>query len=203
LADVASPTTLTPPPDLDQRLLEPRRHHWRGWLIALAILLGVLVVAGLTLGWFRMLPWRGPLSSSDQHLNGASATFQVHAGDRIPYQLLSLANPSRVGVVLDSIDLVDPSPGVHIRDVWLFADTPRCRNQTPRFPYDVPVACRIPMTGYALPAHQDASVGSRVIVVLQPSQPGTYSSAGFDLHYHVGPIHYTTTYGDGFVIRAG
>ena len=44
---------------------------------------------------------------------------------------------------------------------------------------------------------------SRVIVVLEPSQPGTYRSSGFDLHYHVGPIHYTTTYGDGFVIHAG
>jgi len=200
---VASPTTLTPPPELDQRLLEPRRYHWRGWLTALAILLTVLLLAGLSLSFVGMLPWRGPLSSSDQQPNGVIATFQVQAGDRIPYQLPRLANPSRVGVVLDSIDLVDPTPGVHIHDVWLFADTPRCRNQTPRFPYAVPVACRTPIAGFALAGHQDASVGSRVIVVLQPSQPGTYRSSGFDLHYHVGPIHYTTTYGDGFVIHAG
>jgi len=199
---VASPTTLTPPPELDQRLLEPRRHHWRGWLTALAVLLTVLVLAGLALGWLGMLPWHGPLTTGETHLNGVSGTFEVQAGERIAYPLLFVSNRSRVGVVLDSIDAVDATPGVRIVDAWLFVDTPRCRQRSATFPDDVPAECRIPMAGYGLPGHQYGNVGSRVIVVLIPTQPGTYRASGFDVRYHVGPIHYTTTFGDGYVIHA-
>ena len=38
--------------------------------------------------------------------------------------------------------------------------------------------------------------------MLRPTQAGDYRSQAFDIHYHVGPIHYTTTIGDGFRIHA-
>jgi hypothetical protein len=199
---VASPTTLTPPPQLDQRLLEPPSHHWRGLVIALAIVLTVVLAVGVVLAFLGMLPWRGPLSTGDAPLAGVSATFDVEAGDRIAYPLLFVANRSRVGVVLDSVVPVDGTPDVRVRDAWLFADTTRCRTQSPSFPYGVPDDCRIPLAGTALPGHQYGDVGTRVIVMLQPTRPGTYRVDGFDVHYHVGPIDYTTTFGDGYVIHA-
>jgi hypothetical protein len=199
---VASPTTLTPPPQLDQRLLEPRRHHWRGWLIAVAIVLTLVVVAAVALDILGMLPWHGPLSSGETQLNGVSATFDVETGDRVAYPLLFIANTSRIGVVLDSVVPVDATPGVRVRDAWLLADTTRCQNQSPNFPYGVPRDCRMPIAGYVLPGHQYGSVGSRVIIDLEPTGTGTFRAGGFDVHYHVGPIHYTTTFGDGYVIHA-
>jgi len=199
---VASPTTLTPPPELDQRLLEPRRHHWRGWLIALAVVVGIAVFGGLVLDWLGMLPWRGPLSTGAAQLNGVSTTFDVVAGQRIAYPLLSVSDSSRIGVVLDSVEPVDATPGVYVKDAWLFVDSPRCHRLAPNFPAGVPQECRRPMAGSSLPGHQYGNTGTRVIVVLEASGPGTYRASGFDVHYHVGPIHYTTTFGDGYMIRA-
>lgn len=198
---MASPTTLTPPPELDQRLLEPRRHHWRGWFIALAVALCVAVLGGLVLDWLALLPWRGPLSASAPQLNTVSTTFDTVAGERIAYPLLSVADSSRIGIVLDSVQPVDATPGVHVKDAWLFVDTPRCQRLAPNFPAGVPQECRAPMAGYPLPGHQYGNTGTRVIVVLEASEPGTYRASGFDVRYHVGPIHYTTTFGDGYVIQ--
>jgi hypothetical protein len=202
VAWVASPTTLTPPPELDQRLLGPRRHHWRGWLTTLAAALTAAVVAGVVLNFLGMLPWRGPLSTSGARAAAVSATFEVHAGDRIAYPLLFISNPSRVGVVLDSIEPVDATPGIDVTGAWLFVDSARCRSQRPNVPSAVPAACRLAFADQAIPGHQYGSDGSRVIVILKPSAPGTYRASGFDVHYHVGPIHYTTTYRDGYVIHA-
>lgn len=183
-------------------MLEPPRHHWRGWLIALAAALAVLLVAGGALAFLGMLPWRGPLSTGAGPLGGVTATFEVEAGDRIAYPLLFVANRSRIGVVLDSVVPIGGTPEVRVRDAWLFVDTERCRARSPSFPYGVPQACRIPLAGAALPGHQYGDVGSRIIVMLQPTQPGTYRVDGFDVRYHVGPIDYTTTFGDGYVIHA-
>jgi hypothetical protein len=183
-------------------LLEPPRHHWRGWLVAVAIVLSIAVVAGVALAFLGMLPWRGPLSTGDAPLGGVSATFDVEAGDRISYPLLFVSNRSRVGVVLDSVTPVDGTPDVSVRDAWLFVDTARCRARSVSFPYGVPDDCRIPVAGAALAGHQYGDVGSRLILVLQPTQPGTYRVDGFDVRYHVGPIHYTTTFGDGYLIHA-
>jgi len=199
---VASPTTLTPPPALDQRLLERPRHHWRGWLIALVVGLCVVLLAGLVLNFLGLLPWRGPLSTADARLDGVSTSFEVEAGTPVAYPLLFVSNRSRVGVVLDSVQPVDATPGVRVKDAWLFVDTPRCHRLAPNFPNDVPQECRTPMAGYALPGHQYGDAGSRVIVVLEPMQPGTYRTSGFDVQYHVGPIHYTTTFAGGYVIQA-
>jgi hypothetical protein len=198
---VASPTTLTPPPELDQRLLEPRRHHWRGWLIALAGAMCVVVFGGFVLAWLSLLPWRGPLSTSAPQLNAVSTTFDAVARQGVAYPLLSVSDSSRIGVVLDSVELVDATPGVRVKDAWLFVDTPRCHRLAPNFPAGVPQECRTPMEGYPLPGHQYGSTGTRVIVVLEAREPGTYRASGFDVHYHVGPIHYTTTFGDGYVIE--
>lgn len=199
---MASPTTLTPPPELDQRLLERPRHHWRGWLIALAVGPSVILFAGLVLNFFGMLPWRGPLSTGDGHRNAVSTTFEVEAGSKVSYPFLFLSNGSRIGITLDSVQPVDATPGVHVTDAWLFVDTPRCHRLAPNFPNDVPQECRTPMAGYALPGHQYGDAGTRVVVVLDSMQPGTYRVGGFDVHYHVGPIRYTTTFADGYVIRA-
>lgn len=170
-------------------------------LTALAIVLGAVVVAGLALNVLGMLPWRGPLSTSDARSNGVSATFDVRAGDRIAYPLF-ISNPSRVGVVLDSIEPIDATPGMHVDAAWLFVDTQRCRTQSPNFPSGVPAACRLAIADQTIAGHQYGSAGSRVIVVLQPSEAGTYRASGFDVRYHVGPIRYTTTFGDGYVIHA-
>ena len=40
------------------------------------------------------------------------------------------------------------------------------------------------------------------MVELRPLHAGTFTSPGFNLRYHVGPMHYTTTYADGFVLHA-
>jgi hypothetical protein len=40
------------------------------------------------------------------------------------------------------------------------------------------------------------------VVELRPLRAGTFTSPGFNLRYHVGPMHYTTTYADGFVLHA-
>jgi len=164
--------------------------------------LALVVIAGLGLGILGMLPWRGPLSTGSAQGNGVSATFEVRAGERVAYPLLFISNPSRVGVVLDSIEPVDATPGVHLDGAWLFVDTERCRTLTPNFPSGVPDACRLAIADQTIPGHQYGSAGSRVIVVIRPSDPGTYRASGFDVHYHVGPIHYTTTFGDGYVIHA-
>jgi hypothetical protein len=193
---------LSPPSTIDPRLLEPRRHHWRGWLTVLAVVATVAVIAGVVGNFLGMLPWRGPLSTGDARFNGVSTSFEVEAGSPAAYPLLFLSNPSRVGVVLDSVQPVDATPGVHVKDAWLFVDTPRCHRLAPAFPNDVPQECRTPMAGYRLPGHQYNGAGTRVIVVLEPMQPGTYRTSGFDVHYHVGPIHYTTTFADGYVVQA-
>jgi len=162
----------------------------------------LVLVAGAVLAFMGMVPWRGPLSAGDAPLGGVSATFDVEAGDRIAYPLLFVSNRSRVGVVLDSVVPVDGTPDVRIRGAWLFTDTARCHTRSPSFPYGVPDDCRIPLAGAALAGHQYGDVGARVVLVLQPTRPGTYRVDGFDVHYHVGPIDYTTTFGDGYVIHA-
>jgi len=198
---VASPTTLTPPPELDQRLLEPPRHHWRGWLVALAILLAMLAVAGLVLNWFGMLPWRGPMSTPIDQMGGITETFDVAAGRDVAYTLY-ISNPSRVGVVLDSVEPVDASPGVHVEDAWFFVSSPRCRRLNVHFPYGVSRGCRAALQGHVLAARETDPNQLRVIVMLRPMTANVYRSSGFDVHYHVGPMHYTTTFSDAYVIHA-
>ena len=171
-------------------------------MIALAVGLSVILSAGLVLNFLGMLPWRGPLSTGDAHGSAVSTTFEVEAGSTVSYPFLFLSNGSRIGVVLDSVQPVDATPGVHITDAWLFVDTPRCHRLAPNFPNEVPQGCRTPMAGYPLPGHQYGDVGTRVIVVLDPMQPGTYGVNGFDVQYHVGPIHYTTTFSNRYVIQA-
>jgi hypothetical protein len=198
---VASPTTLTPPPELDQRLLERPHHHWRRWVIAAAILVIVAGVAGFILNWYGLLPWRGPMSGPVNEMGGITQMFDVSAGHPVAYTLY-ISNPSRVAVVLDSVEPASQTPGLVGEDAWFFVSSPRCKRISTRFPYGVTPDCRTPLQGHVLPAHQDAGNGARVIVMLRPTQAGDYRSQAFEIHYHVGPIHYTTTIGDGFRIHA-
>jgi hypothetical protein len=198
---VASPTTLTPPPELDQRLLERPRHHGRGWLITLAVVLSAVLLAGLTLNWFGMLPWRGPMSAPDDQMGGVTETFDVPARHQVAYTLF-IANPSRTSVVLDSVEPAGASPALDVTDAWFFVSTPRCRRISTDFPYGVSRDCRTPVQGHTLPEHETAGNAVRVIVMLRPTAAQIYRSSGFDVHYHVGPIHYTTTFTDRYVIHA-
>ena len=199
---MASPTTLTPPPQLDQRLLEPPRRHWRGWLIALAVLLSVIVLAGLALNWFGMFPWHGPMSGGLDQVGGVTATVRTETKHPISYASLWVYNPSRVNVVLDGVEPVSGDAAVRVVDAWIPVDRPVCRAAAMGWRADAPDSCKIPVAGYVLPSHTPIGNGPRLVVELRPKQPGTYRSPGFNIHYHVGPIHYTTTYADGYVLIA-
>ena len=122
---MASPTTLTLPPELDQRLLERPHHHWRRWVVAVAIFLTVAGVAGFILNWYGLLPWHGPMSGSVNEMGGITEMFDVSSGHRVAYTLY-ISNPSRVGVVLDSVEPVSQTPGLRGEDAWFFVDSPRC-----------------------------------------------------------------------------
>jgi len=166
-----------------------------------AILVTITGVAAVVLNWYGLLPWHGPMSGPANEMGGITQMFDVSAGQRVAYTLY-ITNPSRVGVVLDSVEPVGQTPGLRGEDAWLFVASPRCERISTRFPYGVTPDCRTPLQGYPLPAHQDAGNGSRVIVMLRPTQAGDYRSQAFDIHYHVGPIHYTTTVGNCFRIHA-
>jgi hypothetical protein len=65
-----------------------------------------------------------------------------------------------------------------------------------------PADCKIPIDGYLLPAGTAIGQGPRLVIVLEATRPGAYASTGFVLHYHVGPINYSTTYGTEVVVHA-
>jgi len=199
LGHVASPTTLTPPPELDQRLLDPPHHHWRGWLTALGVLLMLLAVAGLALNWFGMLPWHGPMSQGDP--GGVTATLRTEVKHTVSYASLWVYNPSRVGVVLDDVQPVNGDPALRVVNAWIPADRPACQDAATRWNASAPKDCKIPAEGFVLPSHTPVGNGPRLVVELKPMRAGTFRSPGFDIHYHVGPIHYTVTYADGFLLR--
>jgi hypothetical protein len=199
---VASPTTLTPPPVLDQRLLEPRRHHPRGWLMAAGVVATVTLVAALALNWYGMLPWHGPMSGGLDQVGGVNATVNTQAGHKVSYASLWVYNPSRVAVTLDSVAPVVGDGGLKVVDAWLPADHPICQRLAARWKGVVPDSCKVSLEGYVIPSHTPIGNGPRLVVELRPTHPGTYTSPGFNVRYHVGPIHYTTTYAGGFVLHA-
>ena len=199
---MASPTTLTPPPVLDQRLLERRRHHPRGWIIGAAVVATVALFAGLTLNWYGMLPWHGPMSGGLDQVGGVTATVATQAGHKVSYASMWVYNPSRVAVTLDSVEPVVANDGLRVVDAWLPAGHPICRRLAARWKGVVPDSCKVPLEGYMIPSHTAIGNGPRLVVELRPLHAGTFTSPGFNLRYHVGPMHYTTTYADGFVLHA-
>ena len=168
----------------------------------MAVIATVTVLAGLALNWYGMLPWHGPMSGGSDQVAGVTATVDTQVGHRVSYASMWVYNPSRVAVTLDSVAPVVGDGGLRVVDAWLPADHPICRHLAARWKGVVPDSCKVPLEGYVVPSHTPIGNGPRVVVELRPTHPGTYTSPGFNVRYHVGPMHYTTTYADGFVLHA-
>ena len=177
----------------------PRRWRWLIWLVAVLVLVGALVGG---LAWLGMLPSRGPMYEGPYQAGGVTAGMNVRAGRPIGYSSLWVYNPSRVDVTLDSIEPVAGDANVRVVEAWLPVDTPRCQGAAVSATVKpAPDRCKLPIDGYVLPRGTPLGQGPRLVVVLQANKPGTYRSGGFAIHYHMGPIHYTSLYSNGFVLH--
>ena len=145
-----------------------------------------------------MLPWNAPIDPGDA---GDILSFHgIAVGERGPDGALWVYNPSRVDVTLDSVSLAQrDAQGLKVVDAWLPVPTQRCINQAAD-PSNAPGACHRPMEGYRVPAGTPLGNGPRLVVVLEAERPGRYLSPGFVIHYHVGLLHYSTTYNNGLVL---
>jgi hypothetical protein len=134
--------------------------------------------------------------------NGIVAGMNVRAGRSIGYSTLWVYNPSRVNVTLDSIEPVDASPNVRVVEAWLPVDTPRCQRAAVESSVKpAPSTCKVPVDGFVLSSGTAVGQGPRLVVELQGDKRGTYRAGGFAIHYHVGLIHYTTLYSNGFTLN--
>ena len=168
--------------------------------IVLLVIVAVLAIASMgVLAWLGMLPSRGPMYPGPYQANGIVAGMNVRAGRPIGYSTLWVYNPSRVDVTLDSVEPIDGSSNVHVVEAWLPVDTPSCqRAAVESTNRPAPSRCKIPIDGYVVPSGTPVGQGPRLVVELQAQDRGTYRAGGFAIHYHVGPIHYTTLYSNGF-----
>lgn len=177
-----------------------RSGRHRPWLV----LLVVTLVGGAALGtflWLGILPWRGPLSNGPYQPFGVSEGIGIRVGEPVGYTSLWVYNPSRVDVTLDDVAPVGDLLGLRVVDAWFPAPAQRClRAAIFAGIRPAPDVCRIPAQGFVIPAHTTQGEGLRLIVDLEAHRPGVYRSGGFDLRYHVGPLHFTSTYGNGFVL---
>jgi hypothetical protein len=98
-----------------------RTHHARRWVVILAGLAVVLIVAVTTV-YAGMVPGRGPLTDPgslqpNAGFTGGSGT--VSPGSDFSYSLLNIVNGSRVGATVDGITLANASPGLHLIGAWV------------------------------------------------------------------------------------
>lgn len=172
--------------------------------VVCAILVAV-VSSGLgTLAWFGMLPWRGPLTESGYQPNGSITGMHIEPDTPRAFTDLWVYNTSRVDATLDGIRPIADLPYVHVTDAWFPADSHRCRVAALKaFVRETPADCKVPVSGYVMPAGTTSAEAPRLVVVLEADRPGTFRSPGFNVRYHVGPISYTSSYGEGFVLWVG
>ena len=199
---MASPTTLTPPPVLDQRLLEPRRHHWRGWLAAVAVIATVTVFAGSRSTGTGCSPWHGPMSGESDQVVGVTATVDTQVGDRVSYASMWVYEP-----------LAGRRHAGLRRSGGRGRRAPGRRRMAPRGSSDLPASggsmegrrsrlLQGPTRGLRGPvAHADRERTSRGGEA-SPHAPRHVHIAGVQREVRVGPMHYTTTFADGFVLHA-
>jgi len=161
------------------------------FLTLIASALGALAFLG-------MLPGVGPMDPRQEL--GGTAIMNAEVGRPIAYTALWVYNPSRVDATIDDVVPIGDSP-IEVVSVWLPAPTHDCGNAAVPHPLAAPEHCRISADGYVLPAGTPTGNGPRLVVVLRADHAGVYRSRGFDIHYHVGPISYTTTYNAGMVLR--
>ena len=87
--------------------------------IGAAVVATVALFAGLTLNWYGMLPWHGPMSGGLDQVGGVTATVATQAGHKVSYASMWVYNPSRVAVTLDSVEPVVANDGLRVVDAWL------------------------------------------------------------------------------------
>jgi hypothetical protein len=169
------------------------------------IALGVAALCGMSaavIAWLGMLPSRGPMYPGPYQADGIVAGMTVPAGQPVGNSYLWVYNPSRVDVTLDSIEPVDPTPDMRVVGAWLPVDTPWCQRAALESSVkSAPSRCQVPVDGYILPSGTPVGQGPRLVVELQANERGTYRAGGFAIHYHVGPIHYTTLYSNGLILN--
>lgn len=195
-----------PSPSLDPSApgMTPRTRRSLHTAVTAAVIVA-LVGSSVWFGaYIGVLPWRGPLEQG-RDTGWARLNFHARVGSNAAYTLLSLANPSHVDVTIDSVTPTAPLPNLQVVEAWFPEPaTPCSRAATgPESALAAPSDCRVPAHGYVLPADTSAAGVPRFVVVLKADAPGRYVSKGFDIHYHVGPISYTTTVRSGFVMNVG
>jgi hypothetical protein len=164
----------------------------------------VVVVAIGGLARAHLLPSRGPLWPGAYQPNGTTVGWkEAKVGRAVSYTALWISNPSRVNVTLDSIEPIDPQPQIRVVGAWIPRDTPRCQAAAMRTDIrEAPASCKLPIDGYVVPSDTPVGQGPRLVVELEADQAGRYTSGGFAIKYHVGPIRYTSLYSNGYVIHA-
>ena len=182
-----------------------RRARVALFLASVAIGAMVVLVGFVTLG---MAPWRGPLTdpgSLDPNAGFTGAGGWVHSGQPFRYSLADVLNASRVNAIVDSVDVASPTPGLQLLATFMVDRRPGCISLlTHIFQPGVPPqsSCLQPASGWTVPAHTGPSEAQRMLLVFRIAGPGTYSFRGVNVHYHVGPLHFTSTYMIGMTVCA-
>jgi hypothetical protein len=174
----------------------------------------VLLAAVLGLGYgvarfFGAAPGWGPLTDPGSQASDAGYTGGSSSGPIGEYHsgMLSLVNFSRVSATLDSVSLDHATPGLTLVAAHVVDRDPRCNPVVAPWMEPGPPAdsdCIHPLKGFSIPpqsgwhmtpAEFDVDHAAwPILLVLRIEHSGTFSFRGIDVHYHVGPFNYTSTY---------
>jgi hypothetical protein len=172
------------------------------WTIVILVGVGA---AGLGILAHSRGPAAGPMAcpTCAEDTNGLAVTNA--AANTFTFNPIPLTNRSSQPVVLDSVALIKPSPGVHITRVAVSSKPPLYQLErgslTPRL---YPSTSLTDATGARIPpASGNPQRFSLVIFLAVPRSRGTYTIAGVTIDYHQGSTHYRASYREAARICLG
>jgi hypothetical protein len=137
-------------------------------------------------------PGPGPVGNP----NTNKLAFSVPADDPFTYGLVIVWNDGPEDAELEEIEMVDPTPGLHLLGAEVggpdrrFAAFGGDRIYPPRHPRATDVH---PLAGFRLPPRtkRDGKRGAQIILQLRASEAGIFRFQGVRLNYRVGDTQYS------------
>ena len=172
------------------------------------LILGLAIIVVGTAVWVRSAgldPRPGPLgdpASLQSDAGYSSAGGPMPVGRPFTYGMIWVRNSSDFSATVDGIT---PQGGVWppgMRLVGVYADPHSCFPAGLVRSIPIDTSCLQPLEGFATPPNTPKGEGVSILLELQVDRPGRYSVHGFDLHYHVGPFHYSSLYMIGLGVCA-
>lgn len=204
--------TTEPPRDLSSPSPNPRAKRSVSRRVGVYMLIALLVAAGLgALLLTRTAPSRttGPLY--DPRYAGSGIAFSVNAGQQFSWAYTTLDNKAATPIVVESVSLIHPSPGLRLVQTQAFpaAFGPRVMVNSRRFPPKILAgASGIPqgavpfrdVAGLTIPPTSSPVGGFILLLHLQVTGSGPFGASGVKVNYRVGTMQYTATFPDAIAV---